>query len=279
MKLTPVRYIIKMLCLFTVTNCVIVKGMAQKMAVAYHRNQTVFINLMKPSADSLLLIDGTAAMYSNEYSDNVDQYDAAKLPNIYENICLSRDGENLAVEARSIPKQNDTLFINLWGLKQTTYDLQIKPQGMPATASIGWLIDNYLHTKTSINFFSKTLYSFLVSKDSDSYQHRFMIFYIKDSKFTNYLPVESISTIKIFPNPVSGNNIGLQFNNMSKNVYKTSLSNNNGQILFTKNITHNGENSIYYFPLNNVLVKGLYNMVIYTENPEKVIHLSVLINK
>ena len=89
---------------------------AQKKAIAYLSNPVVYINLMLPSADSLLLVDGTGALYANKFSASVDENDAGKLSNFNENICLFRDGKKLAIETRPIPKQTDTLFIRMWGI-------------------------------------------------------------------------------------------------------------------------------------------------------------------
>src|SRR5690242_12139058 len=99
-----------LLCMLLV--CVFVpQSKAQKETTAYLLNPVVYVNLMLPSADSLLLVDGTGVLYSNEYSAGVDEYDAGKLSNFNENICFFRDGQKLAIEARPVPKQADSLFI------------------------------------------------------------------------------------------------------------------------------------------------------------------------
>ena len=249
---------------------------AQTIAAAYHKDPVIFINLMLPSGDSTLLVDGTAAMYDNKFLPSVDQYDANKLNNFLENICLFRDGENLAVEARPFPKQNDTLFINMWGLRRPAYDLQITIQGIPTLLALkAWLVDNYLHTKKLVNFFGKTLYSFLPNADSNSYKKRFMLVFSSEKQDELLVPA---GNIKVFPNPVRGNKIGLQFSNMLKDNYSITLSSLSGEILLKTNIVHNGGNYTYYLPLNSVLAKGINSIVVYGSNAKKTIHLPIILS-
>ncbi len=249
---------------------------AQTIAVAYHKEPVVYINLMLPSGDSTLLVDGTAAMYDNKFSRAVDQYDADKLNNFIENICLLRDGDNLAIEARPLPKQNDTLFINMWGLRRPVYDLQITIEGIPSLlASKAWLIDNYKHTQTPVNFFGKTFYSFMPTTDTNSYKGRFMLVFCNEKKD---VISASCGDVKVFPNPVSGNKISLQFSNMIKDNYSITLSSLSGEILLRNNISHNGGNNTYYISLNSVLAKGLNTISIYGLSAKKTIHLPIILN-
>lgn len=257
--------------------CMQIKGKAQTAADAYHRDPVVYIDLMLPSADSMLLVDGTAAMYDNRFSADVDQYDADKLPNFLENICLLRDGKNLAIEARPLPKQNDTLFIKMWQLRKPVYNLQITIKGIPALlGKDAWLIDNYLHTQVPVDFFNKTLYSFSPNTDANSYVNRFMIVLNNDKKQDSISAIAG--SIKVFPNPVTGNKISLQFTNMAKDNYKIIVTSLTGRGLLNSNIVHNGGNNIYYLPLNSVMNRGLYTIAISSGDGKKIIHLPVILN-
>ena len=143
-------------------------------------NPVVYVNLMLPSADTLLLVDGTGVLYANKFSAGVDEDDAGKLSNFNENICLFRDGKKLAIETRPVPQQPDTLFICMWGVIRQTYDLQISLRNIPLMLPVNaWLVDNYLHTQTQVNLFSKTLYSFSPGNRSSSYVNRFIIVFDK----------------------------------------------------------------------------------------------------
>ncbi len=277
----------RLLCLFFLVGMLKPgPGNAQKKAIAYLANPVVYINLMLPSADSLLLVDGTGAMYANKFSANVDEDDAGKLSNFNENICLFRDGYKLAIEARPLPKNPDTLFIHMWGMHQPAYTLQINLRGVALLLpNQAWLVDNYLHTQIPVSLFGKTKYSFNASADTNTYLNRFMIIFKRDSKKDN----NTISTgnvthlntcgVTVYPNPVTGNKLTLQFNNMPKDNYDIKINSLSGRILSGLNIMHNGGNSEYYLPLNSVYTKGIYSLTISGKNTGKIIHLSIVVNK
>lgn len=254
-----------------------------------HAEPVMYVNLMLPSADSLLLVDGTAAMYASRFSDNVDEYDANKLSNFWENISLFRNGQALAIEARNIPLQTDTLFIRMWGMKNQTYNLQVVPANislmLPAKV---FLVDNYLHTQKPADLYGKTLYSFTSNSDTGSYVNRFMLVVERDRRLFNNtalnLPISEnvvkTGSVRIFPNPLTGNKITLQFNNMNKDDYNIQVSNLTGRLLVNTNIVHNGDNNEYYIMLKSVNVQGAgaYNLTITGKNSGKIIHLPLIIN-
>ncbi len=164
----------------------------------------------------------------------------------------------------------------MWGLSQPVYDLQISIKGISSLiTSKAWLVDNYQHTQTPVNLFGKTFCSFMPTTDVNSYKNRFMIIFTNEKQDVASVPR---GDVKIFPNPVSGNKVSLQFNNMIKDNYSITLNNFSGEILLQKNIVHDGENSTYYLPLNSVLIKGINTITIYGSNTKKTLHLPVILN-
>lgn len=69
------------------------------------------------------------------------------------------------------------------------------------------------------------------------------------------------SEIIFYPNPVIGNAIKLQLNNMQSGNYTISLTNTMGQMIFKKLILHNGGSAIQSIPVNN-LHPGIYQLTI-----------------
>ncbi len=277
-------YVLRLLLLMLFVCVFVPQIKAQKETTAYLLNPVVYVNLMLPWADNLLLVDGTGVLYSNKYSADVDEYDAGKLSNFNENICLFRDGQKLAIEARPIPKQADTLFIHMWGVRQQIYDLQINLRNpLPLLQLQGWLIDNYLHTQTQINLLNKTHYRFTAEVDTNSYLNRFMIVFERNAREQNSMVNISnakqlnIGTVSVYPNPVIGNRLTLQFNNIPKDNYTVRLSSLTGETLAGMNIIHSGDNNTYYLPLNSVYTKGIYTVTISGKNTEKIIHLPIII--
>ena len=66
--------------------------------------------------------------------------------------------------------------------------------------------------------------------------------------------------ISIYPNPVTGNSVGLQMNNMSAGIYRVSLTNTTGQRLVSKTISHRGGSTAEIFELPGSLSQGIYQL-------------------
>ena len=70
----------------------------------------------------------------------------------------------------------------------------------------------------------------------------------------------NIQTVSIFPNPVSGNNIGIQFNEMKAGTYTCRLFNNQGQVVLTTQITHAGGSVSTTLATKKHLPAGTYQL-------------------
>lgn len=68
--------------------------------------------------------------------------------------------------------------------------------------------------------------------------------------------------VNVYPNPVKGSNVNVQFDAMEKAVYSVTMYNSMGQKVFTKNITHNGGTATYSLEMPASVKKGIYNMSI-----------------
>ena len=78
---------------------------------------------------------------------------------------------------------------------------------------------------------------------------------------------ENGSAVSVYPNPVVSGVIGLQMNNMASGNYIIKLLNNFGQLMFSKIINHNQENSTETISVNPTIVKGIYRLeIIHPDN-------------
>jgi hypothetical protein len=68
------------------------------------------------------------------------------------------------------------------------------------------------------------------------------------------------SEISMYPNPVIGNSISLQFSNKERGTYVVQLFNNLGQQVYSKSITHQGGSSSQTLTLDNAVSKGVYQL-------------------
>ena len=65
-------------------------------------------------------------------------------------------------------------------------------------------------------------------------------------------------SVKIYPNPVVGQQFNLQLTDMPKGQYSLQLLNAQGQVLFTKEISHSGGTASQVISINNSLPAGIY---------------------
>ena len=112
-------------------------------------------------------IDGNTVVFSDEYSNVVDKYDAIKFSNFNENFGLKRNGKALVVEARQPVVETDTVFLDMYNLKKQAYRIELKPENFAANVT-AYLEDNYLHTTTSVSAGGTTNVDFEINDDAAS---------------------------------------------------------------------------------------------------------------
>ncbi len=66
--------------------------------------------------------------------------------------------------------------------------------------------------------------------------------------------------ISVYPNPVTGNAINLQMNQLPKGNYQVSIINNEGKILFAQYLNHNGSSATQQFQFNRNFANGVYRL-------------------
>ena len=74
----------------------------------------------------------------------------------------------------------------------------------------------------------------------------------------------SLSNISVYPNPVNGNNVYLNFENIAKGDYPVTISNSLGQIVYTHQIKFLGGSSIQTINIGNSLISGTYELKVGT---------------
>ncbi|MBE7172844.1 MAG: IPT/TIG domain-containing protein [Williamsia sp.] len=71
-----------------------------------------------------------------------------------------------------------------------------------------------------------------------------------------------LSGISFYPNPVTGNTISLQFNNMAAGNYNVVMLNSSGQVAGKMSLKHTGGNAAQTLRLPGGVTKGMYKFVI-----------------
>lgn len=98
--------------------------------------------------------------------------------------------------------------------------------------------------------------------------YRLRLVDISSSKYSTVVRMDLAgknSSIAIFPNPVKGNQLMLQLNNLTKGNYELVLYSMSGQMVFSKKIYHDGgsANKSIYLPTN--LLSGSYSVQVRSE--------------
>ena len=138
------------------------------------------INLsFKNSDSSLQITDGVTALYDTNYSINTsDEFDVLKFYNSNETFSILRNGINLAIEARPLINEKDTIYLSLVGLRNFSYEFEFKPKNLEASGLQAFLLDGFNNTETPISLASSSTYNFNVnSNTATSVSNRFKIIF------------------------------------------------------------------------------------------------------
>ena len=127
-------------------------------------------NLYAVNADgSTFLADGALTIFSDTYSNEVDGMDAKKLANFGENLSVKTGNKLLAVERKCTITRQDTIFLNLSGVKAQQYRFEIIANKLDQPGLTAWLEDNYTLIKTPLNLNESTVVNFNIVNIEGSY--------------------------------------------------------------------------------------------------------------
>ena len=153
------------------------------------------LNIVDPGANTL--VDGAMAAFDNSYSSNVDFDDALKLTNTSENVSFKRNNTLLAIERRSDVVVDDTLHLNMTGLRIKTYQWDINIANMVNPGRTAMLVDKFTNTTTNLDLTSVTKVQFAVTSTAASYAaNRFVIVFkqipMPTTQFTTISAVRNV---------------------------------------------------------------------------------------
>lgn len=210
--------------------------------------------------------DGVVAFYADNFSTSIGNEDSYKMTNPDENLAIDCKGTLLSMEGRPTIHIADTLQLVMWTFRQKSYYLKLN--GADFSAAVKAVVkDNYLHKETAIDLSSSTLVPFDITADSGSFsKDRFSVIFRTTRVFSLSGAMKMASVFKgdssliIAPNPVTGNVINLQFNNLEKGRYTANLFDSEGQLVYSGFIDYNGNTSKQTISIDKRLHKGVYNL-------------------
>ena len=186
-------------------------------------------------------------MFSSNYLATVDikNEDAAKFYNNGENLAILRSGINLSIEKRPELTAADTVYLNMTGMQlNTNYQFQINPYNLQNGGLKGYLIDNYLHTKTLLDLNIEDIVSFTIDTSiSSKSADRFYIVFaplnalaINDVKLkavlTNNNKMVAVQWIVVSEKDIASYDIEKSFDGIHFTTVSTSKANGTNNFAF-----------------------------------------------
>jgi hypothetical protein len=225
-----------------------------------NKNNPLRINLYQQNNNTTALADGVMAVYDNSYNTSVKDNDDVRKPNNFnENMAIVRNGTYMMMEARPLINDKDTLFLEMWNLKQQQYQLQLKAEKMQASGLRAVLEDTYLQTKTLVSLQGDVVpVNFTVTNDAaSSALTRFRLVFTLD--VTPVLDVnQTKANIKLYPNPLYGKTASVQLQQMKAGRYTIRIENSIGQLQLQQQFMHAGGNSNLQLLLPTHITAGFY---------------------
>ena len=238
-------------------------------------------NLYVITESDRILLDGNLVQFNRNWSNAVDIRDGIKLNNSAENFGLTRNGKTLSVESHALLTRRDTIFYNTGSLKFQQYEMEFIAENIYDSNLEGFLEDKYLHTSTPVSLTGTTLHRFTIVNEAGSYApDRFYLVFRKLRSGKEMLPespavvskkgddpaIESSLLmkpgIKVFPNPVSGRLINIQFIEQQPGTYQFQLNNELGQQVYNGKIYLKKENGQVPVQIDGDISKGVYYLTI-----------------
>ena len=217
------------------------------------------VNLQVVNGAEKGVLDEVFASYSSSYADAIDNMDALKMPNELENLAIIRNGRDLMVDRRNVLTSSDTLNLKLWNASGSGYMFEFNPIDL-GDAESATLEDKFLHTSTPVSLTEVSQIYFQCNASNPSAdENRFTVIIVNKKPLGTDM-LRNMSSVKAYPNPVTGNTVNLKFENMSSGLYRVDFLNSTGQVIFSKNIQHNGGSVNQELNLGRSVPAGIYQV-------------------
>jgi Secretion system C-terminal sorting domain len=207
--------------------------------------------------------DGVSFAFRKDFKKDIDVYDAEKLPNPDESISFKTSNKFLGFDARIVPTQADTLFLNMGNMLSKNYLLQLEGTDFSNNIVQAYLYDSYLKKRTYINLSGAVTVNYDI--DNNTLSSAANRFYIVLNKTDKLAPLQTnVLQASVFPNPVVGDYTLLSFTSPEKGKTSVRIINALGQTVQQLNL---GELQSGMQQLNvKQLQAGLYNVQVMQGN-------------
>jgi hypothetical protein len=198
-------------------------------------------------------IDAAVCVFDNQFTNAIENGDAAKLSSGGENIAILNGGTLLCIDARPQVTATDEVLVQLQQfMANKGYTFKAKFNNFDA-ATTPFLVDSYLNQNTALANNGTTDVAFVTTTDAASFNsNRFKIVF-QNTTLSN--PVFNGSQITLYPNPVIGNQFNIALPSYLTGNVTIKVINIVGQIVYET--TTEAQRTITV-TTNNTLPQGLY---------------------
>lgn len=188
------------------------------------------------------VLDGNLIVFNSNASKSVDDEDALKMNNFYENLSILIGGKDISIESRNGISPGDTLFYRNWNFKVKNYELELAFNHVDLPLGIQPVLEDlYLGTAIPLVMNDTSRFRFQVTSDVNSArQDRFRIVF----KPTTTVLV----TLRNLIAKVINKDVAVEWtveNEINIHHYVLETSNNGIQFVDLSNIMASGGNRSY----------------------------------
>ncbi|QAA81925.1 T9SS type A sorting domain-containing protein [Aequorivita sp. H23M31] len=205
--------------------------------------------------------DSFGIIFAEDYNNEVDNNDALKPMNFYENLGVENNGAYLSIERRAMPEEGEIYSMYSTGYSYTAYTLTLKVEGLDSVSL--YLEDNFTGTSTLLDQ-GENSYDFSVDKNipASIATDRFSI------RTEQRLGVDNPSLldgIRLFPNPINDNVFNITAPKLNGETTVISVNDMLGREVMSSEQTFSGNTLKVELPAD--LNSGIY-MVTISSNGE-----------
>ena len=215
-------------------------------------------------------VDGTIAIFNNNFTKSIGNEDSKKLMNSGENISITELNNDLSIDGIAPPTEGDVIALKLGNvIANTTYQLQLDATQFAVPGIQAYIKDAYFNTEVP----ASTVVNFTPTTDTVTYKDRFSVVFKKVA----VVPVAIVKgKISVYPNPVTEQSFTLQTMNIASGKYHVLLVNNLGQEVLSTEITHKEGSSSEIITMNKTLPSGIYTIALRSEEGKGVYQTELL---
>lgn len=227
----------------------------------------IHINLKRQPEN--LLVDGVTVRFDASFSNAVDAIDADEVWNFDERVALFNSNHYLSIEKRAIPEEGEEIQIYTDNYKTDAYIWQINMTNVNREAV---LYDSYTDSETPIatNEISHIAFSVDNTLPESTDPFRFQVRFKEETLSLNE---EDISSLAIYPNPVTQNRFSIR-GLATKDAVHLQLFDMAGRLVYSCNELAENEIQI---DIQQALPVGIYQLKI--EQNEAVFFEKLMISK